>query len=442
MQSPPLQTVSSVRMPRKSGHGGRAGRADSGAVLALFVVVLVVLLGMIALAIDVGLAFTARSEAQRVSDSSALAGASIYLEQTGLVTVPIAKARAKEYAARNYVRGENVDTTLVSTATFTNDDGHQVFQDETQGMTVQVIPDEYKVRVWVRREGLRTWFARILGRNLLDVQAMAAAVASDGGTSDQCVLPFAVPDIWHDADNDTNGNRLPDDGEDWGFDPDIDDYRPWTGEFIEGDDGTGYGSNWRNVNGTVRDEGTRMWIKGAPPGQGGKGGGGDAGGTDDMVGPGNFQLWQMPDPENECEPKSGASWVGENILGCNSCPIGVGEDYPHETQTGNIASIKDELIELMDMDPGAEWSNGEIVGSSYDDPFDSPRVRIVPLWSPDQELQGQSEITFNNFARIFIEGGGTDPPDFAIYARFVGAISGGPAGPETGPLVRYLRLVE
>jgi hypothetical protein len=101
----------------------------------------------------------------------------------------------------------------------------------------------------------------------------------------------------------------------------------------------------------------------------------------------------------------------------------------------------------MNQDPDAEWNDdtGEVVcngNCSWDDWRDSPRTRIVPLWSPEQALQGQGEIIFNNFARIFLEGGGTEPPDFAIYARFVGAVSGGPEGPETGTLVRYLRLVE
>lgn len=421
-------------------------RPDAGGVLPLFVVVLVALLGMMALAVDIGFAFTARSEAQRVSDSSALAGASIFLDESGLTAVPEAKRRAKEYAARNYVRGEYVDTTFVSTSTFTNDDGEQVFQDVTEGMTVQVIPGEYKVRVWVRREGLNTWFGRILGQDLLDVEAMAAAVASEGGTADQCVLPFAVPDIWADLDDDLNLNGYPDEDEDWIYDPAVDDYRPWNGvDCLVCDNGTGYGSNYRDHrNGIdVDDVGTRMWIKSGPPGQSGGGSGGDSGGMDDPVGPGNFMLWQMPDPEQNCEEgRAGATWVRENILGCNSCPIGVGAEYTYETQTGNIASIRQEMEEIMAADPDAEWRDGEVYTPDYEDPFDSPRVRIVPLWAPGQDLQGHSTVEFNNFARIFIEGGAGQGNDFAIYARFVGRIAGGPEGPETGPLVRYLRLVE
>jgi hypothetical protein len=411
-------------------------------VLPLFVVVLVALLAMMALAVDFGFALTARSEAQRVADSSSLAGASIFIDESGVTAVPEAKRLAKEYAARNGVRGEIVDTTWVSSDSFFNEDGFEVFQDVTNGMTVQVIPGEYKVRVWVRREGLGTWFGRVIGHDFVDVQAMAAAVASAGGTTDNCVLPFAMPDIWHDVDDDLLPfNRVPDGEENWEYDPDIDQYEPWDG--TDGVfNGTGYGSNWRDLNGTTADVGTRIWIKAGPPGQSGDGSGGGAGGTDDPVGPGSFEVWQMPDPDNDCEPRSGADWVRANITTCNTCPIGVGSDYPHETQPGNIASIKDSLMVLMAQDPDAKWEDGQIVDSDWDDPYDSPRTRIVPLWSPQQALQGQGEIFFNNFARIFLEGGGTEPPDFAIYARFVGAVSGGPEGPETGTLVRYLRLVE
>jgi hypothetical protein len=415
-------------------------------VLPLFVVVLVALLAMMALAVDFGFALTARSEAQRVADSSSLAGASIFIDESGVTAVPEAKRLAKEYAARNGVRGEIVDTTWVSSDSFFNEDGFEVFQDVTNGMTVQVIPGEYKVRVWVRREGLGTWFGRVIGHDFVDVQAMAAAVASAGGTTDNCVLPFAMPDIWHDEDNDLNGNRLPDGegelAEDWEYDPaEGDVYEPWDGTDAD-NNGKGYGSNWRDGNGTTGDVGTKIWIKAGPPGQSG-----GAGGTDDPVGPGNFEIWQMPDPDNNCEPRSGADWVRANITTCNTCPIGVGADYPHETQPGNIASIKDSLLVLMNQDPDAEWNDdtGEVVCNgnwSWDDWRDSPRTRIVPLWSPQQALQGQGEIFFNNFARIFLEEGGTEPPDFAIRARFVGAVTGGPEGPETGTLVRYLRLVE
>jgi hypothetical protein len=169
-----------------------------------------------------------------------------------------------------------------------------------------------------------------------------------------------------------------------------------------------------------------------------------------MIGPGNFLIWRMPDPENNCEPRAGAQWVTENILGCNACPISVGEDYDlvedYPTQPGNIASVKQELEQVMNEDPNAEWDdvNHKVINSSYEENWeDSPRVRIVPLWSAaDFSLQGMSNIKFNNLAKIFLEGGATNPPDFALYARFIGMVDEGGGGAETGSLIKYLRLVE
>src|SRR3990172_5514550 len=53
----------------------RANRREGGQVVVLFVLMLVVLLGFVALAIDVGIAFQERANAQNAADAAALAGA-------------------------------------------------------------------------------------------------------------------------------------------------------------------------------------------------------------------------------------------------------------------------------------------------------------------------------------------------------------------------------
>ena len=52
-------------------------RSERGAAIGLVVLSMVVLISMIALSVDVGLLMSARTEAQRVADLSALAGAGI-----------------------------------------------------------------------------------------------------------------------------------------------------------------------------------------------------------------------------------------------------------------------------------------------------------------------------------------------------------------------------
>ncbi len=421
---------------------------ERGQALALAAVSMVAVIAMGALAVDLGMAFAARAAAQRAADSAALAGASAFIDYNfathEAAAVQAAEARAFEYAESNDVLARPIDRSQV---------------------TVWVIPESQKVRVRIAATDLPTWFARVLGVYSMDVAAMAAAVASDGGKSAQCVLPFSMNDLWHTpVQVDTNANRIPDAGEEWSFDPDRqperDKYLTFnpnpeerSEEYNGWGDGTGLGSSWRNqtlecqhcggggIPPIVNDRGRRIWIKDAPQGVGGDE---DAGGTDIMVGPGNFRIWEMPDPEQDCQGRPGARWVQENIAGCNACDVYV--DEPYKTQTGNIASIKEGLQELVDTDPGAYWCEDtqSIKNSKYGDNAEelSPRVRIIPLWDPAQALQGKSTFEFNNFGKIFVEASGLNPPDFAIYVRFLGPVTGGSAGPSTGSLVKYLRLVE
>ncbi|MGI9625729.1 MAG: pilus assembly protein TadG-related protein [Longimicrobiales bacterium] len=398
----------------------------NGSTFALFVVMLTGLLGAIALAVDVGMGFNARAEAQRVADAAALAGATAFRNESGLSGLSAeneANARALAIATANEVHGSAVLAAEVVTT-----------------------PDwaTKEVEVQITRDDIPAWFARFLGQPDIDVFARAVAKVSDGGTANQCVLPFSPPDIWDDVDADTViANNLPDTGEEWDYDETVDNYSAWDGS-PSGANGTGYGSTFRNGNGTVGDIGMRLYIKGGPPGQSGKGPGGSGGGLDGPFGPGNFLQWRMPDPDNNCEPRAGAQWVRQNIANCNSCPIGIGPDYVAETQPGNDAAIKDELLALRAEDPNAVWDTqcNCVTGSNFTNVHDSPRVRPIAFFDPTGIVQGQSQVEFTNLAWIFIEGGGTDPPDFAVYARFMGTVNGGEEGPLTGPLVQYLRLIE
>ena len=54
---------------------------EEGSATALVAVSLTALVSLLALGIDVGMLFNARSEAQRAADSAALAGASAFLDR-------------------------------------------------------------------------------------------------------------------------------------------------------------------------------------------------------------------------------------------------------------------------------------------------------------------------------------------------------------------------
>jgi Flp pilus assembly protein TadG len=168
----------------------RAGRArrglprdERGASLAIVAFSIAALLGMTALAVDFGMLYVARSQAQRAVDASALAAAGwmVYLrnDQDG------ARAEAIEYAARNDILGTPAQV-LPGDVTF---------------------PTPTKVRVWLHRTAARgnpvpTIFARILGINHVDVVVKAAAelVPSAGA---RCVLPIMLEDKFLDANGDS-----------------------------------------------------------------------------------------------------------------------------------------------------------------------------------------------------------------------------------------------
>ena len=393
-----------------------------GAVLPLVAVSVMALLGMAALAIDLGMAFTARSEAQRVADAAALAGGSAYLDFTVANVTQPATDRAYDYALRNTVRNVAVDSSEV---------------------TIQVIPDSMKVRVWIARQTLPTWFARIVGIDDVDVGAMAAAQAFQAGAA-RCLKPFAVPDLWHDIDDDTNPqNRMWDQGEDWQFDPSQGDYYlPYGGQGETAYD-TGYGSEWR---GTDRDYGRQVQIKVSDPQ------------SPQQPAPGIFLPWRIPeDPEMEsCDRggggggASGAAVYRNNICSCNNSGVEIGQEY--DIEPGNMIGPTNQGVEeLISDDPGAYWdpnfgAAGGIRGSSFDNGgLASPRVIKVGLYDPTIQLQnpGMQTVRFNNFALFFLEGQASrrDP----VIARFLYFASGsgeGSGGPNTGSLVLYLRLVE
>lgn len=155
----------------------RRVRDRRGVALAFVAMLLFAFLGMAALAIDLAMLFGARTEAQRVADSSALAGALELYASGGNATA--ARNEAANYGLRNAVRGEGV-------AVLPED--------------VDVELDRWLVRVRVNRTQARgtpllNIFARAIGINSSDVATVAAArLAPAVGTS--CLLPFVIPDRW------------------------------------------------------------------------------------------------------------------------------------------------------------------------------------------------------------------------------------------------------
>jgi Flp pilus assembly protein TadG len=192
--------------------------SERGATLALVGISMIAMFAMAALAVDFSMLLGRRAEAQRAADAAALAGASAYKD----FAVPtdardLARARAIEYAAANHMGGDFIDVDSSGGGGTTVDGSDWTVQ--TREAFIEITPGNQRVRVVIRRDGMGTWFARIIGRAVVGVAADAVAEVVDAGSSSPCVMPFAIPDIWHDANQDANGNHIQDGAEQWGFEP-------------------------------------------------------------------------------------------------------------------------------------------------------------------------------------------------------------------------------
>jgi hypothetical protein len=424
----------------------------------MLAVFLVGLLAMAALAVDLGMAFAARAEAQRAADSAALAGGSAFLDYLAHEAEPHARDRAYEYALMQTIQGVDVDSSEV---------------------TVQVIPDSMKVRVWINRDGLDTWFAKVLGIDFIDVGAMAAARAS-GADEATCVKPWAIPDIWDEPNvygDDNNpedpDNETWDEGEEWVWGDDDGDgdgvgdeyYERWDPESPGNDDATGYGSDHRDPTspeGRIADYGLKLKIKVTDPQ------------AAEQINSGQFFPWRMPEDETRLNcagtrgvgGTTGASVYEANICNCNTNDIVLATGEPgdedvigYDTENGNMVGPTFSAVsDLLSADPGAYWDDdyNNVLGCNdcpalgtegynpYEDKswLQSPRVIKVALFDPAEATKsGLINIKFNNIAMVFLERQDTrhDP----VEARFLYFAAGSGAGDEyVGSTVLYLRLVE
>lgn len=155
-------------------------RRQRGMTVAMLAIFIVGLFGMAALAIDLGILYTARTSAQHAADAAALAGA---LTFTSPVAVqPLAAQEAAIAAAgANYVLGNPV------TISVTN-----VNVDIPNRLVTVTVP-------LVGTSGIGTYFARVFslqgagGMQRVDVVVQASAEAGLNFGGSQCVKPLFVP---------------------------------------------------------------------------------------------------------------------------------------------------------------------------------------------------------------------------------------------------------
>ena len=368
---------------------------ERGATIVLVTLMLAAVLGIAALAIDVGMLYNARAEAQRAADAAALAGAG------SLLVAPDefrARSIAVDFGNQNRVQGVPVELL---------DEDVEV---DVNAMTVRVTAR----RAASRGNAMATWFARIFGVDAVDVAALATAAVGNTNTA-TCLKPWVVPDAWDDIDLDNE------------FDPAVDLYVPGV---------TSYGSDYRDgvpanngfdPPGTtyVADFGRPILLKSGSPKKAPQ--------------PGWFFPWDVPQVDGG--PDVGGDRYRWNIAHCNPTMVTLGEKYMIEN--GNmIGPTRQGMEDLIALDPDAYWDTaGDSVAMSVAESWEgSPRIVHVPLYDPREEIEpGKKPVTLTNVIAFYIE----EMQGNDVFGRFLYA-SGVPGGGEVtgGVALKYVHLIE
>ena len=165
-------------------------RGQRGAVIVFLAYFIVILLGFLGLAVDMGKLMVTRTQLQRAADAAALAGASAINLETGAIDPDTAIARAAETAALNLAFGDGPAPVLL------------------QAGDVE-FPAPLQVKVTARRQigaggSIVTYIARVVGVAELELTADATAEADTAGRPCDGLVPMGPVEPpnsgWFDPD--------------------------------------------------------------------------------------------------------------------------------------------------------------------------------------------------------------------------------------------------
>jgi len=153
-------------------------RRERGVVIIWTAFFLLMMLGFVAIGIDIAKLMATRTQLQNAADAAALAGASAVDGLTGAIAPDTATARAQAIAALNKAFVDAPEALVLSAADV-------------------VFPGNNRVQVTVRRDAasggsMVTHVAQVLGINSLDVKATAVAKADTAGGVCEKLVPLGA----------------------------------------------------------------------------------------------------------------------------------------------------------------------------------------------------------------------------------------------------------
>jgi len=302
-------------------NGNLIRNRQRGMTLYMVAVMLFILLGVGALALDLGMLYVTRSEAQRAADSAALAGAKKFIEAgylSGLVSQATAENLAREEAKA--VGGQN----LV---------GGQLAQVLNEDVTFPASPTGNPwITVMVQRTAARgnaapTFLAKAMGIFQADVSATATAEAytSSGGNlpvGTSCVKPWILPNCDPSHATPENPNC------------------PGSAYFVDPSTGQVANAGPFSSGGVI---GEQLLLKPGSPGE--------------APAPSQFYPVQIPPGEEPaiCPPCAqatgstgpGAALYEKNISCCNTNVLYCGQNINLDRQTGNMVGPTRQGIQCL-----------------------------------------------------------------------------------------------
>ncbi|HYG97966.1 MAG TPA: pilus assembly protein TadG-related protein [Terriglobales bacterium] len=395
---------------RKRNASMFATKKQRGITIVLVAVFIVVLFAFAALAVDLGVLYTARTSAQHAADAAALAGAYTFLTP-GVIQPTAATTAAITVAGQNSILGQPVVITAAN-----------------------VLVDEPKRRVTVTvprtgANGIETFFAKVIGWTSVDVQTRATAEAAQEGSASRCLKPVFIPNtILADPavfdPPETTCTQAPANRQVI-FDPATKEFSPW---FLAN---------------AASKYGIQMKVRPSNP--------------ETALAPGQFYSLDFGTGADTYR----CAW-GQCLNYCevDTTAVVCGEPYP--LKTGNMVGPTKQGVGDLVGDPkdtyGVRDSSTGLytfyLGGDTSKPSSTSRAVVVaPVWdncsqSISPGYHGQ-EVTVAGFLTMFVEG--TDGQD--VVARLLSATecpapgggSGGGTGggnPVTGPLGIPVRLVQ
>lgn len=369
--------------------------SERGAILVHVAVALLALTAVSAFAVDYGIFYVSRREAQNSADAGALAGAVAlaYDNATDLSDTGPAKQSAYSTARGNPVWGQAPAVDIATDITFPGcPDGTpscikvDVFRDVPHGNPLPML------------------FGRIVG--LTDQNTRATATAESAiANATNCLKPWIIPDKWEEHypidpgiwdPNTSKYQTTSGNGSNTQPLADPDQYRPPTDPNM-----TGF-----RAAGTPNDIGVELTLKEGPPPQ-------QSGGT---AQPG----WVYPVRLNEAEP--GGAVYRNNIQHCSGDVVKIGDWLRNETGI-MVGPTFQGVDPLLAADPNAHWVDpdgpggqpGHIEGSCMDtascpapyspSPTQSPRVIAVPVFNTAvfSQTPGAEMMQVVNIIGMFLE---------------------------------------